>query len=53
MRIENNPIEVDTESITPMLKIWVNLEFQYSSEIPISISGKLCLQNIKILSLLN
>ncbi|WP_339695950.1 hypothetical protein [uncultured Marixanthomonas sp.] len=35
-----------------MLKIQVNLEFPYASEIPVSISGKLCHQNGKILSVL-
>lgn len=52
MKIENTQIEVDTESINPMLKIRVNLEFPYASEIPVSISGKLCQQNGKTLSVL-
>lgn len=52
MKIENTRIEVDTQSINPMLKIQVDLEFPYESEIPISISGKLCQQNGKILSVL-
>ncbi|WP_340067232.1 hypothetical protein [Ascidiimonas aurantiaca] len=53
MNIKTIQIEVDTQSINPMLKIWVNLEFDYSNEIPVSISGKLCHQNGQILSVLS
>lgn len=53
MNISRIQIEVDTKSINPMLKIWVNLEFEYSNKIPISISGKLCQQNGQILSVLS
>lgn len=52
MNITKTRIEVESQSINPMLNIWVNLEFDYSSEIPISISGKLCHQNGQILSVL-
>lgn len=52
MNISNCTVEVNNQSINPMLNIWVNLEFDYSAEIPLSLSGKLCLQNGKILSAL-
>lgn len=52
MKIENTRIEVDKNSINPMLKIRVDLEFTYESETPVSISGKLCHNNGKILSVI-
>lgn len=52
MKIQNTRIEVDPQSINPLLKIRVDLEFPYASEIPVSISGKLCQQNGKILSII-
>lgn len=52
MNITKTRIKVESQSINPMFNIWVDLEFDYSSEIPISISGKLCHQNGQILSVL-
>jgi hypothetical protein len=53
MKIQNTRIEVDENSIDPMLKIKVDLEFTPDSEVPVSISGKLCHKNGKILSILS
>ncbi len=52
MNINNIEIKVETQSINPMLNIWVHLDFEYLEEIPISISGKLCHKNGQIISVL-
>lgn len=52
MNIRSVEIEVEQLSINPMLNIWVNLEFEHSKEIPLSLSGKLCHNNGRILSVL-
>lgn len=52
MNISSVKIKVEQLSINPMLNIWVNLEFEYSKEIPLSLSGKLCHNSGHILSVL-
>lgn len=52
MKITRTRIEVEKQAINPTLKIKLDLEFERSKEIPISFSGKLCLNNDKILSVI-
>jgi len=53
MKINNPKIKVDSQSINPTLICSMDLEFDRSIEIPISVSGKLIGSNHKVLSLLN
>ena len=53
MRINNPKIKVDDLSINPTLICSIDLEFDYSLEIPISVTGKLIGSNNRILALIS
>lgn len=53
MNITSSEITPLSVSIDPILNNWIRLEFDSYIEIPISISGKLCHKNGKIISILS
>jgi len=53
MKVSNAKIKVDDLSVNPTLICSIDLEFDRSIEIPISVSGKLIGTNNKVLSLIN
>jgi hypothetical protein len=53
MNITDTKIKVDDQAINPTLNCGINLEFDSSIEIPISISGRLLHQNGRVISLIS
>ena len=53
MRVNNPKIKVDDLSINPTLICSIDLEFDYSLEIPISVTGKLIGSNNRVLALIS
>jgi len=52
VKITHHKISVERLAINPTLNVNINIEFERGKEIPFSISGKLCLFDQKILSVL-
>lgn len=50
MKISNLQVNVCTQSLSPTLQLYVNIEFSYKIEVPVSITGRILSDNSKIIS---
>lgn len=53
MNVTYTEVKIDDQSINPTLICGISLEFDYSIEVPISVSGRLLLQNGRVISLMS